>query len=120
MAVVVEELETEGVNGPEPRAVKRRQNIRAYFRSLNLFPGALLHFVRGAVGESEYDKARQRLQGIRRLRELRDAISHGAGLAGTSRRHDGKIAVERLRKTIARRLIAWIHDQPSSSAARSG
>src|SRR5450755_2457115 len=104
MAVVVEELETEGVNGTEPRAVRRRQNIRAYFRSLNLFSGALLHLVRGAVGESEYDETRQRLQGVRRLRELRDAIGHGPGLAGTSRRHHGKIAVERLRKTIACRL----------------
>ena len=90
------------------------------FREENLFARALLHFIGGAVCESDHDETRQRAQGIGCLRNLRDAIGDGARFAGTSRGDDGEIAVERLRETIACRLIARFHCQLSSSIARSG
>ena len=87
-------------------------------RAQNLFARALLHFVRGAIGEREDNETRQRAHRIGRLRELRDAIGHGARLAGTGCGDDGEIAVERLRKTIAGCLIAVAPSSTSSPLQR--
>ncbi len=121
MPMVIQELEAEGVNGAKPGAIKGGQDFRPRLRAQNLFARALLHFVGGAVRESEDDETGQRRQCIGCLRQVRDAVGDGARLARTGCGDDREVAVERLREALARGLIAWsVHDQLSSSAARSG
>ncbi len=59
VAVIVQELEAEGVNGAEPGAIEGRENFRRGSAAQNLFARALLHFIGGAIGESDDDEARQ-------------------------------------------------------------
>ena len=58
--VVIQQLEAKSVNGSEPGAIERRQNFGLRLCKKDLFARALLHFVRGAVGESENDETWQR------------------------------------------------------------
>jgi hypothetical protein len=105
VAIVVQQLETKGVNGSKPGAVECRQDFGLRFRKKNLGPRALLHFIGGAIGEGEDNETRQHLLGIAGLREPRYAIGHGTGFSGARRRDHGKIPVERLGKTITGRLV---------------
>ena len=121
MAVFVQQLETESVNGSEPGAIECCQDFGPWFRDKNLFARALLHFIGSAIGKSDDDETRQHLLRIAGLGELGDAIRHRAGLPRPGRRDHGKIPVEFLGKTIAGALISRLrHHELSSSNARSG
>src|SRR5947209_6248372 len=56
VAVGLEQTDAETVNRSEKCAVKRRQDLEWNAGPQNLGAGALLHFIRGAIGERHHNQ----------------------------------------------------------------
>src|SRR5207253_5813101 len=116
MAVRGQQLYTEGVNRSEERAAKCFHSFEGQSRFQNSLPGALLHFVRGAIRVSDDDQLRQPFGGALSIfRDLNDAVGDRARLTGAGRSDDRKILIELGSKTSPRLLVSNFGHFVSSS-----
>src|SRR5436305_196253 len=107
MAVCGQQLYTEGVNRAEERAAESFHGFERQSRFQNSLPGALLHFVRSAVGVSDDDQLRQPFGGALSIfRDLNDAVGDRARFARASRSDHRKILLELGSETSPRFLIS--------------
>ena len=88
VAVTFQQPNAEAVDGAEKSAIERGQKIERNTGSQNLRACALLHLVRGAVCERDYDKLGKTFLGMSILRDLHNSICDCARFAGTGRRDD--------------------------------
>ncbi len=105
MSVGGEQFDAEAVDRSKERVVKSSNHSDAAARLENLVPRALLHFIGGAICVGDDDQLRERVHGMRTLRESNDAIGDGPCLARTRRCDDGKVSIEFGSKARARRLV---------------
>ena len=91
---------------PKKRAVESGVNFRPAHLLQNAMTSALLHFIRGAMRERDHDEARQNFFGLRRKRDLHNALGDGVGFAGAGRGDDGKIALDFFGETAALGMVA--------------
>src|SRR5690348_16487501 len=108
MAMAGQEFHAKAVDRSKERAVECRQNVWRNVLFENAPPGALLHLVRGAIGECDYDQAWKPIAcafGI--VSDLGDAFGDCRGLAGPSRGDHREVFVQLVGESFALSLIFW-------------
>src|SRR6266550_6376315 len=119
MTEVGQKFHAEGMDCAEEGAVERRLHFLSQIFLEQSLPGALLHFVRRTIGESDDDQTRQNFHGVRRTRDRQNALRDRSGFAGTRRCDYRKIAVQVAGKTSAYTFVARLHHVSHSSFSRT-
>ena len=101
MTVRCKQFHTEAVDRPEKGAIECLNHIERKMGLENLLPGALLHFIRGAIGVGHHNQLRQPIDRVRTLGDLNDAIRDRTRLARPGRCDHGKILVQFARESMA-------------------
>jgi hypothetical protein len=94
------------MDGTEEGAIECGLHFRAQIFLKQSLSRALLHFVRGAIGEGDHDQARQDFDGVSGTRDRQNALRDRSGFARSGRRHDRKITVKLAGKTSASGFVA--------------
>src|SRR5438128_785637 len=94
MTVRCKQFHTEAVDRSEKRAIECLNHIERKMGLENLLPGALLHFIRGAIGVGHHNQLRQAIDRVRTLGDLNDAIRDRTRLPRPGRCDHGKILVQ--------------------------
>src|ERR1700746_2758453 len=101
MTEIGQEFHTERMDCAEERAVECSLYFLSQIFLEQSLPGALLHFVRRAICESDDDQARQNFRGVRRTRDRQNPLRDRSGFARTGRCDYRKIAIQFAGKTSA-------------------
>src|SRR6266705_6020816 len=115
MTVVGQQFHAEGVDRAEEGVIECGLHLRSQFLFENDLPRALLHFVRGAICESDDDQARQNFRSVDRTRDRQDALRDRSGLARTGRCDDRKISIQFIGESRASRFVTQPHHVSHSS-----
>src|SRR6516162_8785998 len=119
MTEVGQEFQAKRMDCAEKGAVKRSLHLLPQIFLEQRLPGALLHFVRRAIGERDHDQTRQNFGGVRQTRDRQDPFGDRGGFAGTCRCDYRKIAVQLAGKTSAYTFVARLHHVSHSSFSRT-
>src|SRR6266403_2254645 len=115
MTEVGQEFHAKRMDCAEKGAVERSLHFLSQMFLEQSLPGALLHFVRRTIGESDDDQTGQNFHGVTRARDRQDALGDRSSFAGTRRCDYRKIAIEFAGKTSAYKFVARLHHISHSS-----